>query len=145
MVIVTGKQVSSHDKKRSRVGGYGKQGCGIFMPAYASSAVGDVLADGAAYGQWKLSPVPRKLVRLGLCGGAAIADAEVDVFFGAEQIAHLINFQTGAPDKTKWFWFSSQKVLPANVPLTAKVTNAFTSTKTFLLLDLREVFTPRRF
>lgn len=108
----------------------------LYIESNASNAVGDNLANGKT---WAKSNRNRKIVRMALCGGAAAHDAEVDVFYGSEQVAHLINFKTGAPDKTKLLWHTSNIFVAKNTPISVPVTNAITSTATFLVLDIKNV------
>lgn len=106
----------------------------LYVEKYASNAVGDDLANGK---EWAKANFRRQIVQMTLCGGAAAYDAEVDVFFGNEQVAHLINYKTGAPDKNKIYWHSSKIFCNASTPISIKVTNAVSATATFLVLDLR--------
>jgi hypothetical protein len=108
----------------------------LYIESYASNAVGDNLSNGKV---WAKSNRNRKVVRMCLCGGAAALDAEVDVFYGSEQVAHLINYFTGGPDKLKMLWHTTNLFVAKNTPISVPVTNAFTSTATFLVLDIKNV------
>lgn len=108
----------------------------IIMEPFVSKAVNENLANGY---HWQKSNRKRRIVRMGLCGGAAARDAAVDVFYGTQQVGHLENFQTGAPNKTKWLWNTTELFLAPNTPLNIQVTDAFSATKTFLLLDIKNV------
>ena len=108
----------------------------LYIESYTSNAVGDNLANGKT---WAKSNRNRKVVRMALVGGGAAADAEVDVFYGSEQVAHLINFKTGAPDKTKSLWHTSNVFVAKNTPISVPVTNALSATATFLVLDIKNV------
>lgn len=108
----------------------------LVMEKYTSSAVGDNLANGKT---WAKSNRRRQIVRMALVGGAAAADAAVDVSYGTEQIASLKNFCTGAPDKTKILWNTTKLYCPPNVPINVEVTDAFSATPTFLILDIKNI------
>lgn len=103
---------------------------------YASSAVDINLAAGK---DWAKSPRARKITRMALHGGAAVLDAAVDVFYGTEKIAHLINFSTAGATKPVWIWHTSMLICPPDTPISVVVTDAFAATKTILSLDIKEL------
>jgi hypothetical protein len=108
----------------------------LVMEKYTSDPVGTNLANGKT---WAKSNRKRQIVRMALVGGAAARDAAVDISYGTEQVAHLENFQTGAPDKTKLLWNTTKLYIPPQVPINVEVTDAFSSTPTFLILDIKNV------
>lgn len=107
----------------------------IILP-FTNASVETNLANGTT---WAKSNRKRQIVRMAIVGGATAGDTAVDVSYGTEQIAHLINFQTGAPDKTKLFWNTTRLYCPANTPINVKVTSASSATVTFLVLDIKNV------
>lgn len=123
--------------QRGRRFGRGAAGCGVFQKATTTAqAVDASLLAGESYA---VSDRDRKLVRIALAGGAGVNDSAIDVSFGSEQVMHIINLSaTASIDKLKWLWHTSQLVLPANVPLNVRVSDAFPANNMILAMDLRE-------
>lgn len=106
-----------------------------FVPVSTAVGIDTNLANGQT---WQKSDRDRVIRRIGLIGGAAKCDAEVDVFHGTEQQMHLINFQTNTENlNDKLLWNTSPIYCKANTPINIYVTKAFSGTLTYLVLDIK--------
>ena len=101
--------------------------------AAASATVGTDLLNGE---RWKEQPNPRVLIGVALKGSAAAGDTVVDILAEETRIATLFNTNTGFPNEDDLIDMGIE--IPANVELTAVVTDAPATNPINLRMDFSE-------
>jgi hypothetical protein len=105
--------------------------------AVADCAVDKNMATGK---DWSKNNVPVKITQIGLTGANAVAEMEVDIYYGTTKIANFHNTATGLEvQKINRFWVSSKKTCKKGERINIEVISAPTVSPVMLFLNLAEV------
>lgn len=111
-----------------------------FVESYSAPAVGDNLAEGKS---WARNKRPFRIVRIGFTGGTDASDdpdGEIEVFYGQEKIANIVNTATGSlcASNPNVFFLPGNKRCSSRDQINIEVKASDGSSTYYLYVDIKE-------